>query len=72
MNDSAHPYTHRQRVAGDGAIPAALELLENKVSTTGVVMTRYHRAGAVKTGSFAPDQPGPAEIGRREKMKREG
>jgi hypothetical protein len=35
-------------------------------------MTRYQRAGAVKTGSFAPDQPGPAEIGRREKMKREG
>ena len=32
----------------------------------------YQRAGAVKTSSFAPDQPGPAEIGRRESAKREG
>ena len=61
-----------KRLFGYGAIPAALALLESKVSTTGVVMTGYQRAGAVKTGSFAPDQPGPAEIGRREKMKREG
>jgi len=35
-------------------------------------MTRYQRASAVKTSSFAPDQPGPAEIGRRESAKREG
>ena len=61
-----------KRLFGDGALPAALALLESKVSMTGLVMTRYQRAGAVKTGSFAPDQPGPAEIGRRESAKREG
>lgn len=61
-----------KRLFGDGAIPAALKVVESKVSTTGVVMTRYQRDGAIKTGSFAPDKPGPAELARREKMKREG
>ena len=35
-------------------------------------MTRYQRPGAVKTNSYAPNQPGPAEIGRHESAKREG
>jgi len=61
-----------KRLFGDGAIPAALKVVESKVSTTGVVMTRYQRDGAIKTGSFVPDNPGPAELARREKMKREG
>jgi dihydrofolate reductase len=61
-----------KRLFGDGATPAALKVVESKVSTTGVVMTRYQRDGAIKTGSFVPDNPGPAELVRREKMKREG
>ena len=61
-----------KRLFGDGAIPAALKLAESKVSATGVVMTRYQRDGAIKTGSFGPDKPSPAELARREKMKREG
>jgi len=61
-----------KRLFGEGAIPAALKVVESKVSQNGVVMTRYQRDGAVKTGSFAPDEPNPAELARREKMKREG
>ena len=41
-----------KRLFGDGAIPAALKVVESNVSTKGVIMTRYRRDGAVKTGSF--------------------
>ncbi|EJM99991.1 dihydrofolate reductase family protein [Phyllobacterium sp. YR531] len=33
--------------------PVALTLASSKASTTGVVMNTYHKAGAIKTGSFA-------------------
>jgi dihydrofolate reductase len=61
-----------KRLFGDGATPAALKLIDSTVSKSGVVMTRYRRDGAVKTGSFGDDKPSAAEIARREKMRREG
>ncbi|MGH8178469.1 MAG: dihydrofolate reductase family protein [Steroidobacter sp.] len=61
-----------KRLFGEGAIPAALKLVDSRVSTTGVTVSTYQRAGAVTTGSFALEQPTKAEIKRREKMKREG
>jgi dihydrofolate reductase len=61
-----------KRLFGEGTKPAALKLVDTKVSTTGVTMSTYLRAGAVATGSFALEQPTQAEIARREKMKREG
>lgn len=57
---------------GAGARPAAFKLVDNKVTTTGVNIGRYERAGAVVTGDYAMDPPTPAEIARRERMKREG
>ena len=54
-----------KRLFGDGAIPAGYRLAESKVSTTGVIMATYDRAGGVETGSFAMDTPSPAEIERR-------
>jgi dihydrofolate reductase len=41
-----------KRLFADGAVPAGLRLLDSKVSTTGVVMGTYERAGEVVTGSF--------------------
>ncbi len=41
-----------KRLFADGAIPAGLKLVDNKVSTTGVVMGTYELAGQVVTGSF--------------------
>jgi len=41
-----------KRLFGDGTIPAAFKLLENKVSTTGVIVATYLRNGEIKTGSF--------------------
>jgi dihydrofolate reductase len=41
-----------KRLFGDGTIPAALRLVDSKVSTTGVVMSTNEPAGEVVTGSF--------------------
>ena len=42
-----------KRLFADGAIPAGLKLVDNKVSTTGVVIGTYAPAGELVTGSFA-------------------
>ena len=61
-----------KKLFGKGAIPVAWKLVDTKVSTTGVTMSSYERAGAVTTGSFALEKPTDAELARREKMKKEG
>lgn len=42
-----------KRLFSDGSVPAALKLLDSKVSTTGVVIGTYEPAGEIVTGSFA-------------------
>jgi dihydrofolate reductase len=44
-----------KRLFADGVIPAALKLVDSKVSTTGVVIGTYEPAGEIVTGSFALD-----------------
>jgi dihydrofolate reductase len=61
-----------KRLFGGGTRPGALKLVSNTVSTSGVVMSVYGRAGAISTGTFELAQPSEAEIARRERMKREG
>ena len=63
---------HGKRLFGQGTKAGALKLAESKVSTTGVTMSVYARAGAIKTGSFELPEPSEAELTRQEKMKREG
>jgi dihydrofolate reductase len=41
-----------KRLFGDGTNPAALRLVDSKVSTTGVVIGTYEPAGEIVTGSF--------------------
>ena len=41
-----------KRLFADGTIPAALRLVDSKISTTGVFMGTYEPAGEVVTGSF--------------------
>jgi dihydrofolate reductase len=41
-----------KRLFADGVVPAALKLVDSKVSTTGVVIGTYEPAGDVVTGSF--------------------
>lgn len=49
-----HPLTlgKGKKLFGNGAIPAAFKLTESKVTTTGVIIAVYKRAGKVKTGTF--------------------
>ena len=61
-----------KKLFGEGAKPAAFALMDNKLTTKGVTIARYQRAGAVATGDFEMDPPTPAEVARRERMKREG
>lgn len=56
----------------DGAKAAAFTLAASRVSPNGIVSARYIHDGAVKTDSFAVDPPSPAEVARREKVRREG
>jgi dihydrofolate reductase len=57
-----------KRFFGDGTIPAALKLVDSKVSKTGVTINTYQRAGDVKSGSFEFDEPTEAEIERRRRL----
>lgn len=41
-----------KRLFAEGTIPAAFKLIDGKVSTSGVIVANYERAGDVKTGSF--------------------
>jgi dihydrofolate reductase len=50
---------------GKGAIPAGLKLLDSKVSTTGVTINVYERAGEINPGSFEFVEPTDAELERR-------
>jgi dihydrofolate reductase len=44
-----------KRLFAEGTIPSALKLVDNKVSTTGVLIGTYEPAGEIVTGSFALD-----------------
>ena len=41
-----------KKLFGQGASPAAFELIDSKVSPKGVIFANYKRSGVVKTGSF--------------------
>jgi dihydrofolate reductase len=41
-----------KRLFGEGTMPAAFQLVESKVTPSGVIAAKLRRAGEVKTGSF--------------------
>jgi dihydrofolate reductase len=52
--------------------PSAFELTHSAVSSNGLIAAIHVRDGEVKTGDLAgSDSPSPAELARREKLKRE-
>jgi dihydrofolate reductase len=57
-----------KRLFGDGTIPAALRLVDNAVTATGVTISSYERAGDIDSGSFEFDEPTDAEIERRRRL----
>jgi dihydrofolate reductase len=58
-----------KRLFGDGTVPAALKLTKSLALPKGVISANFERAGEIETGSFGADDPSPAEIERRKKMK---
>ena len=54
-----------KRFFGEGAIPAALKLVDSNVSKTRVTINVYERAGDINPGSFEFDEPTEAELERR-------
>jgi dihydrofolate reductase len=44
-----------KRLFSDGTLPSGLELVDGKISTTGVMMGVYEPAGEIAAGSFALD-----------------
>ncbi len=42
-----------KRLFAEGAVPAALKLVDSKTSSTGVIMSAYEPAGELATGTFA-------------------
>ena len=57
-----------KRLFGDASFPRALTLIGSSTSDTGVVMSKYARAGEVTTGSFEFETPTDAELERRRNL----
>ena len=57
-----------KRLFGEASFPRALTLIGSSTSDTGVVMSKYARAGEVTTGSFEFETPTDAELERRRNL----
>jgi hypothetical protein len=44
-----------KRLFGDGATAGAWRLVTSVLTTSGVLVSTYERAGELQTGSFTPD-----------------
>jgi len=44
-----------KRLFNDAAVPAAFEIVESKLTSTGVFMVNYKKAGEVKIGKAGPE-----------------
>ena len=61
-----------KKLFDDGSAPHAYQLTRSRVSSTGVLISRYERDGEIKIRDTALDSPSKREIARQERMKREG
>ena len=61
-----------KKLFADGSAPHSYTLTRSRVSSMGLTIAHYERAGAIKIGDTALDSPSSAERARQERMKREG
>ena len=61
-----------KKLFADGSAPHSYALTHSRVSSNGLMIGRYERAGDIEIGDTALDQPSAAEQARQERMKREG
>lgn len=57
-----------KRLFGDGTAPAGLKLIKSQSYPSGAIVATYRPDGDVKTGSFALEEPTPAELERRKNL----
>lgn len=61
-----------KKLFADGSAPHRYKLARSRVSSTGIIIAHYTRAGDIEIGDTALDNPSAAEQARQERMKREG
>jgi dihydrofolate reductase len=61
-----------KKLFADGSAPHSYTLTGSRVSSMGLTIAHYERAGEIRIGDTALDSPSEAERARRERMKREG
>jgi dihydrofolate reductase len=61
-----------KKLFADGSAPHRYKLTRSRVSSTGLMIAHYQRAGEIKIGDTAVDSASDAERARQERMKREG
>ena len=61
-----------KKLFADGSVPHRYTLTGSRVSSKGLVIAHYERAGEIEIGDTALDAPSDAERARQERMKREG
>jgi dihydrofolate reductase len=61
-----------KKLFADGSAPHSYTLTRSRVSSTGLVIAHYERAGGIAIGDTALETPSDAERARRERMTREG
>ena len=57
-----------KRFFGDGVVPGALKLLNSWISSTGVTISTYQRAGDIEVGDTEFEEPSEAELERRRRL----
>ena len=60
-----------KKLFADGSAPHSYKLTGSRVSSAGLMIGHYERAGEIKIGDTAVDEPSKAEEARRERMRRE-
>lgn len=61
-----------KRLFADGSAPRSYKLRHSRISSTGIVIAQYERAGEIPVGDTALESPSKAEAARQERMRREG
>ena len=57
-----------KRWYGEDLAPGAMRMVEHQITSGGNIVATYEPAGPVEPGSFATDEPTPAELERRAKV----
>ena len=61
-----------KKLFADGSAAHSYKLIGSRVSSSGIVIAHYQRAGDLAIGDTALENPSEAETARQDRMKREG